>query len=196
MDTRRREKLVKELDPERGELFFARRLLLVEGDTEKLALPVYADKLGIELDREGATIVEVGGKRNLREFAEIAISFDIPTGIVYDRDSSDFGKDQKEEEDAYNKELDAVATVDGSVKVWTLDRNYEDHLREAVGEAKYQELCQKFPKTGKPTRARLIALEDGLEIPDPVTEIVSWLGGRKGMEKKASEGASASTEPI
>lgn len=186
IDTRRREKLVKELDPERGELFFARRLLLVEGDTEKLALPVYADKLGIELDREGATIVEVGGKRNLREFAEIAISFDIPTGIVYDRDSSDFGKDRKEEEDAYNKELDAIATADGSVKVWMLDRNYEDHMRQAVGEQKYQELCQKFPKTGKPTRARLIALEDGLVIPDPVTEIVSWLGGGKGSGKATS----------
>ena len=84
MDARRREKLVKEFDPEQGELFFARRLLLVEGDTEKLALPVYAAKLGIDLDREGATIIEVGGKRNLREFAQIAISFGIPISIVYD----------------------------------------------------------------------------------------------------------------
>src|SRR6266478_7698514 len=54
---RRREKLVKELDPERNELFFARRLLIVEGDTEKLAFPMYAARMGIDLDREGATIV-------------------------------------------------------------------------------------------------------------------------------------------
>lgn len=176
IDDKRREKLVKELDPERGELFFARRLLLVEGDTEKLALPVYADKRGIDLDREGATVVEVGGKRNLKEFAEIAISFGIPTGIVYDRDSSDI-KDEQEEQ-AVNAELDALGEEDGSVMVWGLSNNYEDHLRSALGEERYQTLCQKFPKVGKPTRARLIALEDGLPIPDPVSEILNWLGGR------------------
>lgn len=177
MDARRREKLVKELDPERGELFFARRLLLVEGDTEKLALPVYAAKLGIDLDREGATIIEVGGKRNLREFAQIAMSFGIPIGIVYDRDSSDFKK-EKADEEAYNGELDSLATKDESVKVWMFDRNYEDHLRSALGNQKYQDLCQTFPNIGKPTRARLIALEEGLPIPEPVGEMVKWLGGK------------------
>jgi hypothetical protein len=61
---KRREKFLKELDPERSELFFARRLLLVEGDTEKLSYPAYAAKLKLDLDRAGVTIVEVGGKRN------------------------------------------------------------------------------------------------------------------------------------
>ncbi|MES9874626.1 MAG: AAA family ATPase [Candidatus Sedimenticola sp. 6PFRAG7] len=178
IDDKRREKLVKELDPERGELFFARQVLIVEGDTEKLAFPVYAGKLDIDLDREGATIVEVGGKRNIMEFAQIAISFGIPTGIVYDSDSSDFS-DQKEEE-AFNAELDALAKKNGSVKIWRFEKNYEDHLRQALGERKYNELCQKFPKTGKPTRARLIAMEDGLPIPDPVSGILSWLGGKEG----------------
>jgi len=89
-DNRRREKFLKELDPERSELFFTRRLLLVEGDTEKLSYPGYAAKLGLDLDRRGATIVEVGGKRNLKDFADLAISFQIPVGVVYDKDSSDF----------------------------------------------------------------------------------------------------------
>ena len=78
-DNKRREKFLKELDPERSELFFARRLLLVEGDTEKLSYPAYAAKLKLDLDRTGATIVEVGGKRNLKDFAELAISFQIPS---------------------------------------------------------------------------------------------------------------------
>jgi putative ATP-dependent endonuclease of OLD family len=42
----------------------------------------------------------VGGKRNLMEFAKIAISFGIPTGVIYDRDSSDFPKHKKAEEDS------------------------------------------------------------------------------------------------
>lgn len=186
-NAKRREKMVKELDPERNELFFARRLLLVEGDTEKLAFPVYAQRLGLDLDREGATIVEVGGKRNLMEFAQIAISFEIPTGIVYDEDSSAFGG-KKDEEAAYNAELDAVANADGSVKVWHFTKNYEDHLRKALGEETYQKLCQKFPNTGKPTRARLIALEDGTAIPPPVEDILNWLAGRT---KAAAQAGSA-----
>lgn len=176
-DEKRREKLIKELDPERNELFFANRLLLVEGDTEKLALPVYALKLELDIDREGATIVEVGGKRNLTEFAKIAISFGIPTGILYDEDFSDF-KDNRGEEKLFNSELDACKKADGSVMVWRFSKKYEDHLRKAIGEDKYQELCQKYSKTGKPTRARLIAMEDGLAIPNPLGEVLHWLANK------------------
>lgn len=171
---KRREKLVKEFDPERNELFFASRLLLVEGDTEKLAFPEYGKKLKLDLDRQGATIVEVGGKRNLPEFAAIASSFGIPTGLVYDRDSSDFHGD-KEKEDEFNKELDSLAKKDGSVRVWRLTSKFEDHVRNAFGENKYQELCQKFPGVSKPTRQRLIAMEEGLPIPDPFEDVLRWL---------------------
>ena len=133
--------------------------MIVEGDTEKLAFPVYASRMGIDLDREGATIIEVGGKKNLIEFARIANSFAIPTGIVYDEDSSDFDANQEQEEEAYNASLDALAKSDASVRVWRLSPRYEHHLRSALGEQNYQALCQKFPKVGKPTQARLIALE-------------------------------------
>lgn len=172
-DARRREKLIKELDPERNELFFATRLLLVEGDTEKLAIPAYASRLGLELDRAGATIVEVGGKRNLPEFVQIAQSFSIPVGVLYDRDASDF-KNQREDEAHFNAELDAFQTADESVRVWKMVKDYEDELRRTLGEATYQALCQKFPY-GKPTRARLIACEPDLDCPDVIKEVLAWL---------------------
>jgi hypothetical protein len=71
--------------------------------------------------------------------------------------------------------LDSLARKDGNVSVWHFSRKYEDYLRKAVGEKKYQELCQKYPKVGKPTRARLIAAETELPIPELVTEILKWL---------------------
>jgi hypothetical protein len=74
--------------------------------------------------------------------------------------------------------MDALAKSDGTVRVWRFDASYEDHLRKAVGEAKYQELCQKFPNVGKPTRARLIAMETNLVIPEPVETILRWLANR------------------
>ena len=178
LDDKRREKIIKELDPEWNELFFATRLILVEGDTEKLALPEYAKRLKLDLDKSGATIVEVGGKRNLPEMARIAISFGIPTGIVYDTDSEVF-KNKKDEEVAFNAELDALETPNSTVKVWPLKKNYEECLRTEVGEDNYQTLCQKYPSVGKPTRARLIASDEGSKIPDFVRNILSWLVGNE-----------------
>jgi putative ATP-dependent endonuclease of OLD family len=174
-DNRRREKLMKELDPERSELFFAKRLLLVEGDTEKLSFPEYAAGLDIDLDRAGATIVEVGGKRNLKDFAEIAISFQIPTGIVYDKDSSDFPKDKQAEEEEYNKMLDSLADEDKDVRVWRLENKYEDVVRAAAGDEKHQKLSQKYTSVSKPTRQRLIAADPDMPIPAQFAEILTWL---------------------
>jgi predicted ATP-dependent endonuclease of OLD family len=168
-DTKRREKFLKELDPERSELFFARRLLLVEGDTEKLSYPAYAVKLGLDLDRAGATIVEVGGKRNLKDFAELAISFQIPVGIVFDKDSSDF-KDEHEEE-KYN---DMLMGCDATA-VWEVDRKHEDAVRRSVGEKKYQELSQRYPNYTNATRQRLIAADPEMPVPEGVAEILRWL---------------------
>jgi putative ATP-dependent endonuclease of OLD family len=179
-DDRRREKFAKELDPERNELFFARRLLLVEGDTEKLALPAYAQKLAVDLDRVGATIVEVGGKRNLKDFAELGISFSIPTGVVYDKDSSDFRGLPREQEDAYNATLDALARQDGSVRVWRLANKFEDVVRGTVGEPGYQRLCEAYPHHSKATRQRLVALDGAMPVPDQLADILRWLGGAAG----------------
>ena len=172
-DNKRREKFLKELDPERSELFFARRLLLVEGDTEKLSYPEYATKLRLDLDRAGATIVEVGGKRNLKDFAELAISFQIPVGIVYDKDSSDF-KDE-EEEAKFNGSLDELETHDGSVRVWQIDQKYEDAVRRTIGEKKYQGLSQRYPNYTNATRQRLIAADNEMPVPKEFAEILSWL---------------------
>jgi putative ATP-dependent endonuclease of the OLD family len=173
---KRREKLIKELDPERNELFFATRLLLVEGDTEKLALPEYSKRLPQDLDKLGATIVEVGGKRNLMEFARISSSFGIPTGVLYDEDSSDF-RDNRDEEREYNAQLDALASNENT-SVWRLSRNYEDELRRTVGEGQFQQLCQKYPQMGKPTRARLIASEADLPIPPIIETVLKWLANQ------------------
>jgi len=177
MDEKRKEKLVKELDPERNELFFATRVLFVEGDTEKLAFPEYARRLGLDLDKAGASIVEVGGKRNLLEFCRIARSFQIPFGVVYDEDSSEI-KDKKEEA-AYNQQLDALGN--NGNRTWRFVKKYEDELKEAVGgDAAYQSLCQKYPNVGKPTRARLIAADPDKAIPKKVKDILTWLSGNKG----------------
>jgi predicted ATP-dependent endonuclease of OLD family len=140
----RREKLRQALDAARSELFFARRILIVEGDTERLAFPEFAHKMGLDIDSAAATVIEVGGKRNLIDIADLAISFGILTGIIYDKDSSDF-RNRKDEEAEYNKRLDSLAKPDGSVRVWQLDPDYEACARQAAGDSVYQALLKRYP---------------------------------------------------
>lgn len=49
------------LDATKANLFFARSLLMVEGDAENLVLPVIADILGLNLDEYGVSVVKIGG---------------------------------------------------------------------------------------------------------------------------------------
>jgi predicted ATP-dependent endonuclease of OLD family len=168
-----RNKFRKELDPERNEMFFARKLLIVEGDTEKMAFPEFAKRMGIDFDGVGSTIIEVGGKRNLIDFVELAISFEIPVGLVYDTDSSDFKKDEKDEEAKYNELLNSYAAK--GVQVFVFEKNYEDECKKFYTEKIYQEHCQNFGRN-KTLRARLMAQEETIPIPDFVQPIIGWLG--------------------
>lgn len=166
-------KFRKELDPERNEMFFAKKLLIVEGDTEKMAFPEFAKRMGIDFDGVGSTIIEVGGKRNLIDFVELAISFEIPVGLVYDTDSSDFKKEEKSEEEKYNELLNSYAQR--GVQVFVFEKNYEDECKKFYSDKTYQDYCQQFGRN-KTLRAKLMAQEESISIPDFVQPIIAWLG--------------------
>jgi predicted ATP-dependent endonuclease of OLD family len=75
-----------EFDSERAELFVSRAVVLVEGMTEKIALPFVFDALGRDADREQISIVECGGKANLPLFIEICKRARVPYVVVHDSD--------------------------------------------------------------------------------------------------------------
>ncbi len=75
-----------QFDAERAELFFSRAAILVEGMTEKMALPFVFHALGHDADREQISIVECGGKSNLPLFVEICDRARIPYVVVHDSD--------------------------------------------------------------------------------------------------------------
>ena len=79
-------RLVTEFDAARGELFLARAAVLVEGQTEKLALPFVFAALGRDADREAISIVECGGKPNIPLFARICRAVGVSFVVVHDRD--------------------------------------------------------------------------------------------------------------
>lgn len=166
-----RNKFLKDLDSERNELFFAKKVLIVEGDTEKMAFPYFAKRMGKDLDRVGTSIIEVGGKRNLIDYVELALSFEIPVGVVYDTDSSDFAG-KKDEEIEYNKSIESF--LKKGVQVYSFNKNYENELREFYGDDLYQSYCMKYGRN-KAQRARLMAMDEEISIPDFVKSIIEWI---------------------
>lgn len=67
------------LDVTKANLFFARGILIVEGDAENLLLPSLARLLGRDLTRYGVSIVNVGS-RGLRRYARIFRRKPLPDG--------------------------------------------------------------------------------------------------------------------
>ncbi len=81
-------KLKKELNPTNLELFFANKVVLVEGDTDKILLPNLSKKLNADFnfDKKNISIVDVGSKSNLDIFIELLNSFKIPWVALLDKD--------------------------------------------------------------------------------------------------------------
>lgn len=72
------------INPDRGELFFASKVLLVEGATDKTVIPLIARDLGIF--RYNYTVIDCGSKLNVPYYIRLLNRFRIPYVAIYDRD--------------------------------------------------------------------------------------------------------------
>lgn len=103
------------LDVTKANLFFAKGVILVEGWSEELILPIIAKKINVNLTQKGVSIVNVGSKAFLR-YAKIFHRkqepvMDIPVAVVTDLDikHNDFSKGKRmakvnQIESRYNKQ--------------------------------------------------------------------------------------------
>lgn len=75
---------------------FARKILLVEGESEVLILPHFFELLGYDYISDGLTIVRCGGKSEIDRFYRLYSEFGIPCFIIFDGDKQNLGKDDEE----------------------------------------------------------------------------------------------------
>ena len=72
-----------------AEVFFSRVIIAVEGDSELIVLPAFAEELGCDLDRDGISILNVGSTNSfepiLRAFADSELS--VKCVVIYDQDA-------------------------------------------------------------------------------------------------------------
>jgi predicted ATP-dependent endonuclease of OLD family len=90
------------INPDRGELFFASKVVLLEGATEKTVLPLLAKQLGVF--KYEYTLIDCGSKDNIPLYVKLMNKFSIPYVAVYDRDHQ-----------AY-KDADAIASANTSTQ--------------------------------------------------------------------------------
>ncbi len=171
---------------------FAKRVVLVEGPTEALALPVYLDRLGLNVPRDGVAVLAVHGVTNLSKWWRFFTAYEIPTYLVFDndRESDRDGRARSEiaqtiglEGDQRQRALSAeILTIWDSVAVF--GGNFETTLRQLFGESYTrleEQARQQFGLTGdasKPLVARYVAERLKLEGPpaDIFAELVTAIG--------------------
>ena len=71
----------------RGEIFFARRWVLVEGQSEYLLLYALGVALGYDLDQHGVAVIDFQNSGSPGVYGGLADAFDIPWNMVTDGDA-------------------------------------------------------------------------------------------------------------
>ena len=72
------------INPDRSELFFAKKVILVEGQTDKTVIPMLAKSL--DLYRYDFTVIDCGSKDNIPLYINLLNKFKINYCAVYDKD--------------------------------------------------------------------------------------------------------------
>ena len=96
------------INPERSELFFANKTILVEGATEKTVIPFLAKT--IDKFKFDYTIIDCGGKPNIKSYIHLLNRFRLPYVATYDIDHQNY-KDQ----DAWNQADIVSREIEGDI---------------------------------------------------------------------------------
>ncbi len=138
------------LDVTKANLFFARGVLLVEGESEELLLPTISKLLNKNLTDNGISIVKVGNKAALR-YAKVFLrkdgkDFGVPVAIITDKDIVPKEMKEVHQEAGYDKQdAGEIGLNEGPVKTfvsdnWTLE--YDLALGDNAGNNLACELLQ------------------------------------------------------
>lgn len=98
------------LDSTKANLFFAKGIIMVEGDAENILIPVIADILGYPLEKYGVSIVNVGSTAFLR-YSGIMVRQDgtiigIPVSVITDCDVRPYDVDPVTKEKKFKEKKD------------------------------------------------------------------------------------------
>lgn len=144
-----------------SELFFAKKVLLVEGPVEKYGLPRLAHVLDLRLEQ--LTIVSCNGKGNIPHYATVCQAYEIPAAVLFDLD----GKNVAEAENA------RVIEASNGFKVHYFQSSFED-LLGVNANAKHKASTALEMVDNMRTKGAIPK-----EIQDTIAAIADWCDGTR-----------------
>jgi putative ATP-dependent endonuclease of OLD family len=119
----------------RGEIFFATRWFIVEGQAEYLIVHALARQLGYDLDEHGVSVIDALNNGNPTTFAALARALGIPWLAVFDGDDAGRGYVQSLLDQGFDPALVAQrcrTLPDGHLEQQLLHDGLEAELRSVL----------------------------------------------------------------
>jgi predicted ATP-dependent endonuclease of OLD family len=124
-------KVQRYLLEDKSDMLFAKAVLLVEGQAELFALPRFAKKLDLELNRKGCSIVITSSITNFSVYHQILTAFGIPHIILADGD----GKRQSAENKLRNL-AESIYILDEDFEFLIADKLEEQRILEIINQCR------------------------------------------------------------
>lgn len=167
------------IDETKNEGFFAKKIILIEGDTEKYALPIYFKGLDFDIDSNRIALISAGSVDLISYLLLIFNEFSIPCYVIFDADKpreeiESLDKDKKDNaksKSRRNKEIIKLlgltppndlfyfpsSTIDKNYAVWEYDFEEEFHKCMSNYEQIKSNAKSIYGNDSKPLTARFIA---------------------------------------
>lgn len=95
------------INPDRAELFFAKKVILVEGQTDKIVISFLGKLLNVF--KYDYSIIECGSKSTIPQFITLLNNFNIPYVAVYDKDNHSWRTEEEiENSNKKNKQINSL----------------------------------------------------------------------------------------
>ena len=150
------------INPDRSELFFAKKVILVEGQTDKIVLSYLAKNLGIY--NYNYSIIECGSKSSIPQFIRLLNAFHIPYVAVYDKDNH-YWRNETELENSTLKNKMIQKLVWKKLGEWV---EFENDIEEEI----YDESRDKKNYKNKPFYALETVINSKYVVPKQLEEKV------------------------
>ena len=149
--------------------FFAQAVVLVEGPTEALALPLYLRACGCDTREKGIAIIPTHGKGSIPRYIRLYEAYSIPTYAVFDNDPEDDG--------AGNKRKGIIEACGDTFESWMLDFGliFVNEKFTIFGEDFEKSLPKQFEDLGYVEKEGMVSEEFGPAKPLIAREVASLL---------------------
>jgi predicted ATP-dependent endonuclease of OLD family len=118
---------LKHVSEPKNEVFFAKRVIVVEGPTERLAIRRLATMMRepLELDHCDCSVIEAGGKTAIPTLIDIMAALEKPVLAIYDTDSDKEDPNEQNNNEKWENQIEAAVRAHGTASIWRCDPCFE-----------------------------------------------------------------------